>query len=234
MFRKQHALVLVACTAVVATSCRKSEGPEPASKSAVVARVGDRVVTQDYFEQRLAKMERRFLPDTLDLAGKRKFLDFIINKELMAMKAEELKYGDDPRVVNAMKMYEDNLAGNAAIDALTKGKLDVTDAQITEFFDKKRHKVIVKHILLRSEHEAAELRKKLTIANFDSMASIYSVVPRKDVNTGEDLPLSQRVLFGEVQYGDTIIPVEDAVFSTPLNQISQPTETGYGWHLFIP
>src|SRR5262249_27273526 len=158
MFRKQHALVLVACTAIVATSCRKSEGPEPASKSAVVAHVGDRVVTQDYFEQRLAKMERRFLPDTLDLAGKPKFLDFIINKELMAMKAEELKLGDDPRVVSAIKMYEDNLAANAAVDALTKGKLDVTDAQVQEFYDKKHRKVVVKHILLRTEREAVDLR----------------------------------------------------------------------------
>src|SRR5262249_56964247 len=108
----------------------------------------------------------------------------------------------DPRVVSAIKMYEDNLAANAAVDALTKGKLDVTDAQVQEFYDKKHRKVVVKHILLRTEREAVDLRKKLTIANFDSMASIYSTVPRKDANSGEDLPLAQRVTFGEVQFGD--------------------------------
>src|SRR5262249_45414395 len=164
-------------------------------------RVGDRRITKGYFEQRLAKMERRFLPDTLDLAGKKRFLEFIVNKELMAMKAEELKYAEDPRVVNTMKLYEDNIAANAAVDQQTKGQLEVTDADIQQFYEKKKRKVSCKHILVRTQHEADELRKKVTAANFDSMANIYSVVPRKDMNTGEDLPPLQRVLFGEVQYG---------------------------------
>ena len=238
MVRKHRALLLVACVALGAGACKKGNGPAPAGDSGlstVVARVGGRPITQAYFEQRLAKMERRFLPDTLDLAGRRKFLDFIVNKELMALKAEELQLGNDPRVSGNMKLYEDNLAATAAVDQLTKGKLDVVDADIDKFFENKKRKVMTKHILLRTQREAVDLRKKATAANFDSLANLYSTVPRKDMNTGEDLPLMQRVLFpGKVQFGDAIPPVEDAVFSTPIGQISQPVETGYGWHLFLP
>jgi len=237
MVRKQRALVFVACAALFAGSCQKGDGSAPASssdKGAVVARVGGRPITASYFEQRLAKMERRFLPDTLDMAGRHKFLDFIINKELMALKAEELKYGDDPRVQSAMKMYGDNLAGNAAVELLTKGKIEATDADIDKFYEMKKRKVTLKHILLRSQREAEELAKKVNAANFDSMVTIYSTVPRKDANTGEDLPLIQRAAFGEVQYGDAMIPVEEVVFTTPMDQVSKPVETGYGWHLFLP
>lgn len=237
MVRKQRALVFVACAALFAAGCLKGEGPASGSssgKTAVVARVGGRPITASYYEQRLAKMERRFLPDTLDMAGRRKFLEFIVNKELMALKAEELKYDQDPRVQSAMKMYADNLAGNAAVDLLTKGKIDATDADIQKFYEMKKRKVTVKHIVVRTQREAEELAKKVNAANFDSMVTVYSTVPRKDMNTGEDLPVAQRVAFGEVQYGDAMIPVEEAVFSTPINQVSKPVETGYGWHLFLP
>lgn len=237
MVRKQHALFLVACVALFAGSCKKGDGPSPGStsdKSAVVARVGGRPITASYYEQRLAKMERRFLPDTLDMAGRKKFLDFIVNKELMALKAEESKYDQDPRVISTMSMYADNLAATAAVDLITKGKIDATDADVQAFYENKKRKVTVKHILVRTQREAEDLAKKVTAANFDSMVNVYSFVPRKDANTGEDLPLMQRAVFGEIQFGDAIIPVEEVVFSTPVNQVTKPVETGYGWHLFMP
>jgi parvulin-like peptidyl-prolyl isomerase len=237
MVRKQRALFVVACLAGVAVAaCNKSGGAgSSGEKNEVVARVGGRPITQSYFEQRLERMERRFVPDTLDLAGRKEFLDFIVNKELMALKAEELKYGEDPRVVNALAMYADNLAANAAIDRLTEGKLDVSTAEIQQFHDQKQRVVVAKHIVVKTRREAEDVRKRLEGgANFDSMAAIYSVVPRTDANTGAELPLDQRVAFGEVKYGDAIIPVEEAVFATPVDHLSQPVETGYGWHIFLP
>lgn len=238
MVRKQHALFMLACVILVASAaCNRGGGTSKTAGSPgeVVARVGGRPITTSYFEQRLAKMERRFLPDTLDLAGRREFLDFIVNKELMALKAEELKLGEDPRIVNSLDAYEDNLAANAAIDILTKDKLIVNDAEIQDFYKKKERVLVTKHIVVRTRREADELRKVLEAgANFDSLADIHSTVPRKDSNTGEELPLLQRVTFGEVKFGDAIIPVEEAVFSTPVDGLSQPVETGYGWHIFKP
>jgi parvulin-like peptidyl-prolyl isomerase len=153
----------------------------------------------------------------------------------MAHKAEELKYNEDPRIVNAIKMYEDNLAANAAIDRLTEGKLTVTPAESDAFHEQKKRVVVVKHILVKTRREAEEVRAKLVKgADFDSLADVYSVVPRTDTNTGEELPLAQRVAFGEIEFGKAIIPVEEAVFATPIDQLSPPVETGYGWHIFKP
>ena len=235
MPRKWRALTMVACAALVAGACNSKRGSSLAGGDEIVARVNDRPITRSYYEQRIEKMDRRFLPDTLDLAGKRKFLDFIVNKEVMALKAEELKYGEDPRIVSTMQLLADNLAGNAAVDRLTKGKLEPTEEEIKAFWEKKHQKILAKHILVKTRKEAEEIRKKLVGgANFDSMAAQYSQVPRTDANTGEELPLMQRVVFGDVQYGEAMIPVEEVVFATAIGEVSQPVETGYGWHLFLP
>lgn len=237
MVRMQRALIAVACAtlATIAACDRGSDQSSAGEGGEVVARVGGRPITQSYFEQRLAKMDRRFVPDTLDLAGRKTFLDFIVNKELMALKAEELKYGDDPRVLNTLKVYGDNLAANTAIDALTKDKLTVSEAEIAEFYKNKERVIVTKHIVVRTQRQAEDLRKQLQAgANFDSLANVHSTVPRRDSNTGDELSLEQRVLFGEVKYGDAIIPVEEGVFGTPVNQYTQPVETGYGWHVFLP
>src|SRR5262245_3735165 len=145
MVRKQRVPFIVACGALVAiAACNKGGGGAKTSESQgeVVARVGGRPITKSYYEQRLAKMERRFLPDTLDLAGRKQFLDFIVNKELMALKAEELKYDEDPRITNSIRLYEDNLAANAAIDRLCDGKLTVTQAESDAFHGQKKRVVV--------------------------------------------------------------------------------------------
>ena len=237
MSRTWRALTVVACAALLAGACNKGKGPSAAkgTQGPAVAHINGQPITQSYFEQRLEKMDRRFLPDTLDMAGRRKFLDFIINKELMAQKAEELKYGEDPRVVNAMQTYGDNLAGNQAIEEICKGKLDVTDKDIDEFFAKKHNKILAKHVLLKTRRQAEEVRKQgLAGTDFDTLVTRFSVVPRQDANTSEPLPVLQRATFGEVQYGEAIPTVEDAVFGTPIGELSQPVETGYGWHIFKP
>lgn len=234
MTSKWRALFVAACAAQLGLACGDRGGPE-AAKSTLVAKVGDRPISQAYFEERLEKMERRFLPDTLDLAGRRKFLDFIVNKELMAMKAEELKYGEDPGLQKHLKTMEDNLTLNTAIEEITKGKLDVKPEEIEAFEEKKKERVLAKHILVRTRAEAEALRKAIEAgAEFDSVAIANTRTPRADPKTQEPMSDAERIVFGEVQYGEAIIPVEEAVFSTPLGQVSQPVETGYGWHLFQP
>ncbi len=75
-----RASVLVLGLALFAASCNDESADSPgAADGPIVARVGDREVTLDYFVERIEKMERQLLPDTLDLAGKTTFLTFMIN-----------------------------------------------------------------------------------------------------------------------------------------------------------
>jgi len=238
MFSIRRALALAACAVAAASACKdngaeEAGGKRSGDKNAVVATVGGRPVTLSYYEQRLAKMERRFLPDTLDMAGKRKFLDFIVNKELMALRAEELKYGDDPMVTNNLKILEENLTINGALDEVTKGKLDPTEAEIDAFEKKKTQKAMAKQLAVKTRVEADEVRKKLLAgADFDATARQVSIMP-KTTAKGDSIPDALRINM-EVAFGDAIIPVEEAVFGTPVGEVSEPVQTGYGWQLYKP
>ena len=239
MFSIRRALALAACAVAVASACKdkgadKAGGSESGgAKNAVVATVGGRPVTVGYYEQRLAKMERKFLPDTLDMAGKRKFLDFIVNKELMVLRAEELKYGDDPMVTGNLKILEENLTINTALDELTNGKLEPTEAEIDAFEKKKSQKAMAKQLAVKTRTEAEEVRKKLQAgADFDAVAREVSILPKVSAK-GDTIPDLLRINM-EVAFGDAIIPVEEAVYGTPVGQVSEPIQTGYGWQLFKP
>ncbi len=236
----RRALAFTVCAAAAVASACNGKGADmaggeksAASKTEVVATVGGRPVTLGYYEQRLAKMERRFLPDTLDTAGKRKFLDFIINKELMAIRAEEMKLGDDPMVTNNLKILEENLTINTAIEEVTKGKLEVSDADIDAFEAKKTQKAMVKQLAVKTRAEADAIRQKLQAgADFDAVAREVSIMPKVTAK-GDSIPDPLRINM-EVTFGDAIIPVEEAVFATPVGQVSEPIQTGYGWQLYKP
>jgi peptidyl-prolyl cis-trans isomerase C len=219
---------------ILAAACQK-RGGKSADDGAVVARVGDRTVTRAYFEDRLQKMDRKYLPDTLDLAGKKKFLQLIINKEVLALKAEELGYDKTPEVQQSLQLMENTLAANVALKRVFEGHVTATEDEIAKFYEHKKQDVMAKHIMVATRKEALDVFGQLKKgANFDSMVARYSIVPKVDQN-GEPLPLAQRALFpGLVEYGKAQPDFEKAVFETPLNQVSEPVQTAYGWHLVMP
>lgn len=200
----------------------------------LVARVGSRPVTRSYYETRLERMDRQFLPDTLDLAGKRKFLQFITNKELMALKAEELGYGDEARIREGLEIIETNMVHQKAIEAVVAGRDSVLEEEIENFYEKKQNPVLTKHILVRTRREANEVYEQLKSgADFNELVDKYSIVPRVDAD-GATISVGNRAIFGEVEYGQAQPWVEEALFTTPLNQPTEPIQTTYGWHIFMP
>lgn len=230
--RSERAFILSLVVLTVACNS-KSPGPDAAA-GPIVARVGTHTISKNYYEERIAKMERKFLPDTLDMAGKRKFLDTIINKEVMALKAEDLGYADDPDLQQVLQSFEETLLHNKSVELAIQDKIGVTEEEIQAFYDKSKEDVLVKHILLPTHSAAEEVVEELRAgADFDSMVDVHSLVPRTAAD-GSDIPLQQRAIFGWLSYGEANPEVERAAFDTPMSQYSDPVLTAYGWHIFMP
>jgi parvulin-like peptidyl-prolyl isomerase len=229
-----RASVFVLGLALLAASCKNESADSAGAPGPIVARVGDREVTLSYYEDRIEKMERQFLPDTLDLAGKKEFLTFIINKELMAAKAEALGYAADQQVKSSLEFIENALVSQAALDQVTAGLDSVSDEDTRAFYENKKVQRLAMHIMTGTKQAADEVYNALLNgADFDSLADVHSIVPRVDSN-GQPLPLSQRTAFGWVEYGQATPSVEQAIYDGPLNQPSAPVQTPYGWHVFYP
>jgi parvulin-like peptidyl-prolyl isomerase len=167
------------------------------------------------------------------MAGKRKFLEFIINKELMALKAEELGIAEDPKIVNVLTMLQDNMVYQQATDRLVEGKIEPTEEEVLAFYEAKKEQVLAKHILVATKSVADDVYAKLVAgAKFDDMVEEFSTVPTMDAE-GMMIPLQQRAIFGWVEYGTTQPWIEEPLFKGQINEPLEPLQTAYGWHVFM-
>ena len=82
--------------------------------------------------------------------------------------------------------------------------------------------VSARHILVENKHEAEDLLKKLSEGTtFEELAKTFSKCPsgREGGSLGE---------FGR---GQMVKPFEDAAFSLEVDQVSEPIQTQFGYHL---
>ena len=78
------------------------------------------------------------------------------------------------------------------------------------------------HILVDDENQAWALKSRIVEGeSFEKLAQQYSKCPSKD--KGGDL--------GYFNRGQMVPEFENAAFSTPIGEVSDPVKTRYGWHL---
>ncbi len=105
----------------------------------------------------------------------------------------------------------------------------VLDTLLRGIYERSREEIRAAHILIRGDDSAA-YQRALAIRDsivrggrsFSEMARLYSDDPAA-TETGGDL--------GYFGVFDMIAPFEEAAYSTPVNQVSMPVLTRYGYHL---
>ena len=84
----------------------------------------------------------------------------------------------------------------------------------------------VRHILVKTKAQALKVRALLaandTTANWDKVAKKYSI-DTGTKNSGGSL--------GPIRRGQMVKPFDNAAFSLPVNTISVPVKSQYGWHV---
>ncbi len=81
---------------------------------------------------------------------------------------------------------------------------------------------MARHILVKTEAEAVQLKKRLAAGEaFDVLAKKHSTCPSK--KRGGDL--------GEVKPGQMVRAIDQIIFKKPLMQIHGPVKTQFGYHL---
>ena len=80
------------------------------------------------------------------------------------------------------------------------------------------------HILVKTEEEAKKLYEEIKAGkDFSEAAKEHSSCPSG--RNGGDL--------GFFPKGVMVKPFEDAAFSLPVGELSQPVQTQFGWHLIL-
>lgn len=225
-FRPLPALLALALlAAAVLTGC----GGGGVDAETVLATVGDRTITVRDYERMLAKMQPGELPrdeagvplDMASEAGKRAFLEIMINKELMAAKATDLGFDADENMVRANDSLTTHFAGKLMFEELNKiPSQNVSEAEIDAYYEQQKTMRHVRFLICNFKDDAAEARRRIQDGGlWDDVADEF--------NDGSKGPNGNYTL--DLQWGRMEDSFEEAVFNLEVGEISEPIDTVYGW-----
>lgn len=150
--------------------------------------------------------------------------------------AYEESYGGEEAFLSALEAsgldittLEENIASSLSVEKLLADRVTVPEEEIQTYFDENEEsfaqaeQVEASHILVEDEATAKEILEKLEAGeDFAEVAAEYST----DTTTSES--------GGDVGYfssGDMVEAFEEAAFALEIDEISEPVETEYGFHI---
>lgn len=159
--------------------------------------------------------------------GQRQLLSELINQELFYAEAVDTNVEENEDFKAEMEIAKKNLLKQYNLRRSLQN-VTVSDEEAQAHYDGNKEQFVsppqvqASHILVDTEEKANEVIAKLNDgAKFADMAMEYSSCPSKD--RGGDLGL-----FGQ---GQMVPEFEAAAFGAELNQISEPVQTQFGYHV---
>ena len=232
-------LRFLALTFVVALAgCSGSLPEAPAlgpDGTPIVARWTADTLTLAEFDAEFAAADG-VLADTVQTPLERRldFLERYVDFRLKVLSARDAGYADDSAYVAEVADYRNQLAGPYFTDR------QVLDAIVRDIYEKQAEEVETSHILLLlspAERDTAAAYARLgTLRDSIEAGQITfaDAARRYSQDPSAQRPEGQPGAGGELGYltgGRTVLPFEDAAYSTPVGEIAGPVRTQFGVHL---
>lgn len=196
----------------------------PAAADDVVARINGQDITEQDLEFAAAEVGGQ-LASFPESERRRMLVQFVIENELMATAAEAAKLDEAPNFEDRLDYHRRRALRDAYYDEKIEGAVseEVAKNVYQEQAEKMKaeKEIRARHILVPTEEEAKAVKKQLEDgADFAELAKEKSRDP-----SAEDGDLG---FFSE---GQMVKPFEEAVFALDKDEISDPVETQFGWHI---
>ncbi|MCM3782182.1 peptidylprolyl isomerase [Neobacillus mesonae] len=158
-----------------------------------------------------------------------------VNNEIESLKTQ---YGGEDAfnmVLAQSGMTIDDLKENTEVQVQIRKILEpqttVTDEEISSYYEENKasyatpEQVRASHILVETKEEADAIKKEL-----DEGADFAALATEKSIDTGSAANGGDLGFFGE---GEMVEPFEKAVFAMQIDDISEPVQSDYGYHLIM-
>jgi parvulin-like peptidyl-prolyl isomerase len=210
----KKAIVLITALLLLASfGCTKRE-------DLVVAKVGIKEITVADVEAASETMEDEYLPLTDDLEGKKELLNHLINKEIMALKADAAGYEHEEWFVKFWNKYRMPFLVTNMMDQFIVKKVEVTEEEVDKYYEEMQYEYTLSQIVVPEEDQALGLREEILAgADFAEMARRYSLGAGAD--RGGAVGASP---IGKIHYW-----VEEALFEMEEGDVSMPLRTSSGY-----
>jgi foldase protein PrsA len=214
------------------------------TKDKAVAKINGEAISEDELydvmvEQYGATTVEQLIADKIVASEAKKEKVTITDKELNA-EIDKLKesYGGeevfDQMLVSNNTTLDDlkeELKSYLTLRKLLVPQIEITDDELKTYFEENKEslgeaeQVKASHILVEDEATAKEIKQKLTDgADFAELAKEYSTDEGTKENGGE---------LGFFARGTMVTEFDDVAFALPLNEISDPVKTDYGYHIIM-
>jgi len=198
------------------------------SEEKILARVGEKVVTQSDFDELLKRYEQFHKGDEpYTLNEKKRFLDSLIRNTIIVMVAEKEKVNERPEFQSKLKMLRNELLINEYVTAKIAPSISVSDGEVDELMRMNPNLVpkgtlTLKEILVKTEKEAEAIYQDLKKgADFSKIATEKSIAQSK-TNEG---------LMGTVSIGQLPPNLETAVSNLKEREFSKPIQSDEGFRI---
>ena len=190
--------------------------------------IGKTKVSKGEFE-RIYKKNNNNLYNEAEKKTPEEYLDLFIDFKLKVLEAENLKMDTSSVFINELAGYREELAAPYLTD------VKYNEQMVRDLYERTTKEVNASHLLLTvpkdasPEQDAEVLNRILKIRkeimdgkDFNEAAVEYSEDPSAKNNKGS---------LGYFTAFQMVVPFENAAFTTPAGEVSQPVRSSFGYHL---
>ena len=218
--------------------------PAPAAADPIVFSVSGETMTRTQFERLLANLPANVRGQASTPEGKRQLAERLAEMKILAQEARRIGLPAKPEIAAQLKLQEENFLASALFQQLMASakpsEADLKAAYEAHKSDYEQAKA--RHILIRFTGSRVPVRKdQKELTEAEALAKATAL--RARIVKGEDFAAIAKAEsddtgsgasggdLGEVTRGRTIPEFENAIFTLPLNQVSEPLKTQFGYHL---
>ncbi len=221
---KKTALCLILTVALFSCSKKSAEQAGP-----FLAKVGNVTITQADYDREFQSLPEYAQQLFTDEQGKEKFLNEIINKEMLYHEA--LKKGLDKTEDYRQKLHEFKKLTlvTELFEKEIMAKAKVSDQEVKDYYDKNKDEftlttqIKASHILVRTEDEAKRALERLKKGEkFGDIAKAVSIDPGSAKSSGD---------LGFFSKGQMVPEFESAAAGLNVGEVSAPVKTQFGYHI---
>jgi len=213
-------------------------GCEKEDQSQGLARIGDCVITEQTLEDRLEDMPPFMKQQTATPEGKQRFLQAVVEEEIIVREALKRGFDDTDEFKNEMKQRERDLLVRLFYERVIQVEATPPDSQVVAYY--KAHlkdysipeHARARHILVKTRKQALDLKSQIEAgADFGELAEKYSLDQQTKQRQGE--------LHGRIERNAPIkglgdVPeLRDAIFSLKVGEVSEPIKSDLGYHVVV-
>lgn len=214
--------VLFLIVIVILSGCAKEKGE-------VLVRFDGRKITVEEFKKEINKVPEFAKGIFEGPEGKRKFLEDLINRELIFLDAKKKKIDKDKEYLDMVERFKKDAMLEILLKREVEDKAKVEESELKAYYDanpeefRLNEEVRASHILVKTEEEAREVIKKIKEgADFGKLAAEHSLDPETSKREGD---------LGYFGRGRLNPEFEKAAFKLKEGEISEPVKTNFGYHI---